>query len=129
MMEKKKGLNNVNIVILFIDVIILILLTALVLWIRSGYGGELGAFMKHGDRVEKCLASIPQKSAIASRLFFISHYVFIAIALIIILKERLKNKLTVLLINIFTLIITILVFTPFILLGVAYLAPIFSIPK
>jgi hypothetical protein len=124
-MENKRALNNV---ILLINIIILILLIALVMRIRSSYGSELGAFIRHGDIVEKNLASIPQKSAIALRLFFISHYIFIAIALILILKERLKNKLTVLWVNIFSLIMIVLIFAPFTLYVATYTAPIFSVP-
>ena len=128
-MEKERGQTIINAIIVCIDIIVLIVLAAVVIWIRSGYGNDLGVFIKHSDAIEKILATVTRPQAIATRIFFVSHYISIAIVSFLVLKDQLKNKLTVLLINIFTLVIIVFIFIPFILAGAINLAPIFSITK
>ncbi len=114
---QKKGLAIANTIFLCLNITGLLCFTILVLWIKSGYTNT-GLLV-----LEELLKGRPDANIV--RLFLSSHYLFIISALILIAKERLKNKRLTLIVNIVAFTV-ILFLTPIVFAWAIHLAPIFE---
>lgn len=104
-MEKKsKGLTIASIVFLCIDIICLLGLTLFVVFVVR----------KISPMYEDFGADLP----VITRITISSHYIFIVLALILIVKEKLRKKLATLLVNIAVCIILVLGGIPFLVWGI-----------
>jgi hypothetical protein len=113
-MEKKsKGLNIVSIIFLCIDIVCLLGFTLFIVFVVR----------RMSPMYEDFKRDLPTITRIAPS----SHYIFIILALILLIKEKLKKKLVTLLINIAVFIMLVFGGIPF--LACATILPIHKINK
>lgn len=111
MERNSKSLKIASIVILSINMLILLAFTLFYVFVIRDF-----------PRIFDLLGT---KLPIITKVTFLSHYIFLALALILIVKEKLKNKLVTLMINIGAFVILWVGVLPFLLWGM--LSPIQNI--